>query len=187
MGPSLCLRRPVAASLLVLVLPSLAFAQAQAPQGAPSPPVEYAQLYVKLTQLSLQQALQANQQAPNTIPKGQIAVLKARVALAEAWAQAAQGNPNGNARDTAVLESQVIEKAAEENYQSALKINAISPMNPIALEKLRVKLELARLRVKIARQLDPNAPLALMQYHLQRLQEDVSELAADRLRAMDLD
>lgn len=192
-------RRPLGfaiASLLALVPAPLA--SAQAPSQAPNPQaqapsqeasyrVRYAQMYITLAKLNLQAALNTNQQAPNTIPKGQIDVLKSWVALAEQWAQATNDAAAGKLHNVALAEAKIVEKAAQEQYDSAVKLNQIAPMNPVAFEKLRVKLEMAHLRVAAAKQLDPNNPQQILQFQFERLQEDVAELAALRLRAFDLD
>lgn len=194
MSATRCPLRFVVATVLALVSPSLASAQGQAPAKEPAPSkeqpsyrVQYARTYVTLAKVNLQSALNANKRFADTVPKAQIVFLQTWVAVAEQWAKAAEDTSAQKPYNVALAEAEILEKAAKETYESALQVNRIAPMNPLSLENLRIKWELARLRVAAAKELDPNAPLAVMAFQLERLQEEVAEIAAKRVRVGDLD
>lgn len=146
-----------------------------------------ARIFAEIARLNLQNALRINERNPNTLPLAQVAVLQEQVALAEEWQSAAEAAAAGKAHNSAVAESEVLLKAAEEDYAGVLRINRIAPVSRFTLERSRLKLDLAKARLAMARQVDATSPVAMLQFQLERLRENISNLATQQVRTVDLD
>jgi hypothetical protein len=189
------------ASLSVaLILPSLA-AAADAPAAKPSASkqdsakpdsgkqesarVRYARVYLALAKLDVQIANDRNKQVPETLPPAIMIVLEQRVALAEQWLRAAQPDSDTKPGDIAVKIAEIYLKTAEANYAQAERVNRISPLLPRALERLRLKVELAQSALATAKQLDPSAPESLLQFEIDRLREEVADMHVRQIEILD--
>jgi len=189
------------ASLSVaLILPSLA-AAADAPAAKPSASrqdsakpdsgkqesarVRYARVYLALAKLDVQIANDRNKQVAETLPPAIMIVLEQRVALAEQWLRAAQPDSDTKPGDIAVKIAEIYLKTAEANYAQAERVNRISPLLPRALERLRLKVELAQSALATAKQLDPSAPESLLQFEIDRLREEVADMHVRQIELLD--
>jgi hypothetical protein len=183
-------RNSLAAGLLfvLILLPyGLSFGADQPAAKEQSSRVEYARIYVQIARINLQNALQINQRNPNTLPIAQVEILQVQVALAEQWLREAEDAAIGKVHNSAVAVSEILLKAAEADYASVVKINQVSPLSRNTLEKARLKFELAKLRVAMAKQIDATSPLAVMQFQIERLRENILELTTQQIKAVDLD
>jgi hypothetical protein len=172
--------------VLVPAIPRGADATAE-DQGArqESSRVRYARVYLAITRLDLQVANSRNAQTPNTIPKAVLAVFEEQVVLADQWLKQAESEDAGKFYDLAVKSAESIARLAQSNYVRALEVNRVASMRPEALERLRLKVELANLGVARAKELDHNSPVALLQFQVDRLREDVAELTRQQLLILD--
>jgi hypothetical protein len=173
---------------LALILPWLA-AAADAPAGKQDPAkqeparVRYARVYLALAKLDVQIANDRNKQVAGTLPPGIMIVLEQRVALAEQWLKEAQRD--GKPGDIAVRIAEIYLKGAEANLAQAERVNRISPMSPRALERLRLKVDLAQSALATAKELDPSSPEALLGFNIDRLREEVVEMHIRQIELLD--
>jgi hypothetical protein len=112
-------------------------------------------------------------------------VLEQRVALAEQWLRAAQPDSDTKPGDIAVKIAEIYLKTAEANYAQAERVNRISPLLPRALERLRLKVELAQSALATAKQLDPSASESLLQFEIDRLREEVADMHVRQIELLD--
>jgi hypothetical protein len=145
--------------------------------------VRYARAYLALAKLDVQIAGERNKQVPETLPPAIMIVLEQRVALAEQWLKAADGDAKPG--DIAVKIAEIYVKTAEANYKQAERVNKISPMQPLALERVRLKLALAQVALATAKELDPASPEALLQFEIDRLREEVADMHIRQIELLD--
>jgi len=147
--------------------------------------VRYAKTYLALMRLDLQTARDRNKLVPNTLPTALMQVLEAQVALAERWLQEAEHEGQGGRFNVAVESAEIYVKLAEADYARGIEVDRIRRMKPQALERLKIKAELARLNLATAKELDPSSPTALLEFQLDRLREEVTELKLHQLEILD--
>jgi hypothetical protein len=179
-------------AVLSLVLSLAAAApEADPPQGKSdkkeSARVHYARTYVALAKLDLQMARDVNKRVAETIPPGIVLVLERNLALAELWAKQADAEADGGKipSDISVEIAAIYLKTAELNYKQALEANRISKMPAEKLERLRLKVELARAGVESVKELDSATPEQIIRFELERLREEVSEIYVRQLKLLD--
>ena len=76
-------------------------------------------------------------------------------------------------------------KGAEANLAQAERVNRISPMSPRAMERLRLKVDLAQSALATAKELDPSSPEALLGFNIDRLREEVVEMHIRQIELLD--
>jgi hypothetical protein len=172
---------------LSLVVLRVGAASADGPNDQASARLQYARAYVALTNMELQIAQARNQQIPNTIPKAVILGLKDHVAMSQVWLREAESREAGKPYNVALEMAQILSREADEQYAKGIQINAAVGLDPQQLDLLRIKAELARLRVATAKQIDVNSPAALVQFQVERLREEVAELMEHRVHIGDID
>jgi hypothetical protein len=145
--------------------------------------VRYARTYLALAKLDVQIANDRNKQVPETLPPAIMIVLQQRVALAEQWLKAAQGD--GKPGEIAIKIGEIYLKTAEANYAQAERVNRVSPLNPRALERLRIKIELAQSALASAKELDPSSADGLLQFQIERLREEVADMHVRQIELLD--
>ena len=147
--------------------------------------VRYARTYLALAKLDVQIADDRNKQFPNTLPPGIMVVLEQRVALAEQWLKAAQPDSDSKPGDIAVRIAEIYLKTAEAGYSQAERVNRVSPMSPRALERARLKIDLAKGALATAKELDASSPDALLQFEIDRLREEVADMHVRQIELLD--
>jgi hypothetical protein len=147
--------------------------------------VRYARTYLALAKLDVQIADDRNKQFPNTLPPGIMVVLEQRVALAEQWLKAAQPDSDSKPGDIAVRIAEIYLKTAEASYAQAERVNRVSPMSPRALERARLKIDLAKGALATAKELDASSPDALLQFEIDRLREEVADMHVRQIELLD--
>ena len=157
----------------------------QEPGKQESARIRYARTYLALAKLDVQIAGDRNKQFPETLPPGILLVLEQRVALAEQWLKEAQSDGDSKPGDIAVKIAEIYLKTAEINYAQAQKVNRISPMRPRALERVRLKVDLAQAALATAKDLDPSSPEALLQFEIDRLREEVADMHVRQIEILD--
>lgn len=145
--------------------------------------VRYARAYLALAKLDVQIANDRNKQVAETLPPGIMIVLERRVALAEQWLKEAQGD--GKSDDITVRIGEIYLRTAEANLAQGERVNQISPLRPRALERLRLKVDLAQSALATAKALDPSSPEAVLQFNIDRLREEVSEMHIRQIELLD--
>jgi len=112
--------------------------------------VEYAKTYLKLSQVELQQVLEANEKVPSTYPAAEIERRKLQVKVAELQLAALQkSGGRGDAVNVHLLQAKEQAILAKQRYLRALESkNRDILYTKLDLERLRLNAELAELRVK---------------------------------------
>jgi hypothetical protein len=162
-------------------------ASADGPTTQDTARLQYARAYVTMTRLEMQIAQARNQMLPNTFPRAVIAGLQEHVAVSETWLREAESRAVSKPYNVALETALILSRTADELYVNAVKLNQVVGIDPQQLELLRIKVELARLRVATAKEIDLNTPGALAQFQLERLREEVAELNEHRVRIGDVD
>ena len=148
--------------------------------------VKYARTYLALAKLDLQIAEAKNKQVPETLPPALILVFEENVHLAELALEQEQAEVAGNSPlDAAVKMAEIRLKAAELNYKQLEEANRLSKLSPQRLERARLKVDLARLNVAGAKELDAKSPVDLLEFDVERLREEVAELYVRQLKLLD--
>jgi hypothetical protein len=147
--------------------------------------VRYARVYVDLAKLDLQIAADRNKQVAETLPPSIIYVLEQRVALAQEWLKEAQGGADAKPGDVAVRVAEIYLKLAQSNYAKIQQANRISAQKPRTLERLKLKVDLAQAALASAKELDPSSADAFMDFEINRLREEVSELHIRQVELLD--
>lgn len=140
--------------------------------------VRYAELFLKQSQLDLERALELNRRTPGSFQSSILQSLQQTVNIAEAWvaeAKAEAESPNYNA---AVPTAIALQKIAQDDLARVEAVNRRAPhtVNPIDLQRARLAVELAEVRLEYAKSLDPNSKLDVMNWQVDQLREAVVEL-----------
>jgi hypothetical protein len=162
-------------------------ARAAAPSNQESARLQYARAYVQLTRLQLQIAQARNQEIPDTLPRAVMAGLQEHIILSEVWFRDAECREAGKPYNVALETATILSEFADAKYANAVKLKDTLQTAPRQLELLRMKAELARLRVASAKQIDVNSPAALVQFQVERLREGLAELKEQAVRIGDID
>jgi hypothetical protein len=148
--------------------------------------VRYSRTYVALAKLDLDIARNQNKRLPDTIPPAILLVLEENVALAEQWLAEDQAEVGGKqSNDVAVKIAEIRWKAAELDYKGLQDANRLSKLAPQRLERAKLKVELAQLNVAGAKELDASKPIDMLEFELERIREEVSELYVRQLKLLD--
>ncbi len=179
-------KRRVAGALGVAVV-ILSIAAANSP--AQNPPtdadkatelqVRYADARLRLAKADLELARELNATVEGTIPEVEVARLRTNIAVAKRQLEIAKEYTHGSTMPVQLKAAEAGVAMAEAELKSALEVNTRLPktFNATRIKKLRIKLELAKLRVEMWK--DPNYLPSLvdqMQWQIDRLTEQVIEL-----------
>jgi hypothetical protein len=141
--------------------------------------IKYAKIYTQLVQLDLTRAREMNRKTPGVFPIDAVRPLEQAAQVAELWQQQAIDASEGTAPTNIFIRiSEVKEKIAQDDYQRAIKGNERIP-NAIShydIERLKLRSELASLRVAKSRALDMTSPTDVLHFQMGQLREDVLEL-----------
>jgi hypothetical protein len=140
--------------------------------------VRYARASLKLAQLNLDKALQANQRYRGTMPDSVLQPLRELVQIARVELQEA---PRGKDRDVHALRVRFAEAGvapAEAALRSAETVNQRAPgtVSPTELDRLRLQLEVARLALARAQAGSGGSNLDDLQRQLLELRKDLLQL-----------
>ncbi|HTU25602.1 MAG TPA: hypothetical protein VMF30_09405 [Pirellulales bacterium] len=148
--------------------------------------VRYAELYVQLAKLDLKMAQNRNRDVPNTIPQSILIVMEEHVALAELWLEQEKAEVTGKMSPAAAVKmAEIHRRVAEMRYTQLQEANRISRLPADRLERARLQVEMAKLNVAAAKDLDPDKPEEFLEYELERLREEVTELYVRQLKLLD--
>lgn len=173
---------------LALCLPLLARKTASGGEGPAaqrrtseeSPNVRFCRASLKLAQLTLQEANEANQRMAHTFPKTQISRLEQDVRLAELRLKAALEPAGRSFREENLLLAEAAITVADADYQQALRANQRAPgtIGKTKLERLRMEVEAARLHLERERTLadDTTSRLTDVQWQMELLRDEVIHL-----------
>jgi hypothetical protein len=174
--------------LIGLVAVSRVVSVAAPGQGAQqaSPRIQYAETEFALAKLQLQVVMIRNEQAPGTFPLAVVLARKQHLALAEVWLKQAQAKEQGQPFNAALAAAEIMHQGAQVEYENALRISKASAMSPQALERMRLNVELTRLRVENAKALDLSSPTAQLEFEFDRLREAVADQALNAAQIKDM-
>ncbi len=182
--------RFLAATAIVAVLPLVLIAPA-APTDAPpepagneSPTVRAAKLQLELAQLSLKRIERMNQRVANTVPVTVASEYRQDVEVARARLENALGKAPDAEFKTWLRLAEAASRSADDQWKSAQAANRNRPdtFDGIDLERLRLRAEIARLRVERGQSL-ANQPLqARLEWQVEFLNDEVQRLKEAVLR-----
>ena len=148
--------------------------------------VQFAQAHVQLMQLEIQKANEANARVPGTIPRFMMEQLRGELAYAQGRLNRAKGLTDDSSnpyRDLAMSKLRL----AEENLRKAELANRMNANTVSAVEVARRKalVEVERLRVELAKNLDLTSTAAVTQWELDELHDEVTYLRIMTARLID--
>ncbi len=149
-------------------------------KGEESPNVRYARAALRLAQVTLQEANEANQRMPKTVPETDVSRLDQNARLAELQLKAAlDPSIHGFHGENLLLAESAI-KVAEADYQKALQANKKFPgaVGKSKLERLRLEVEVSRLHLEREKTLGEDTASRMTELHwqLEQLRDEVLHL-----------
>jgi hypothetical protein len=148
--------------------------------------VQFAQAHIQLMQLEIQKADEANARVPGTIPRFMMEQLRGELAYAQGRLNRAKGLTDDSSnpyRDLAMSKLRL----AEENLRKAELANRMNANTVSAVEVARRKalVDVERLRVELAKNLDLTSTAAVTQWELDELHDEVTYLRIMTARLID--
>jgi hypothetical protein len=143
--------------------------------------LKYAEASLKLAQIDLQRAEDANERVAGTITPGAMDQLQHRVFEAQARLSALRGESGAAAASLKVLEAAATIAATRLSQAEAANRRAPGAVPQLQLERLRVGNELAQLRIERTKSLQ-QAPLEQqLAWEVEQLHQELDELRAQVL------
>jgi hypothetical protein len=161
---------------------SAATGQLQAGRPVQDFNVQYAEASLKLAELTLRQAIQANQRFPGTYSAVTIRCLQSQVAVAQSRLQLAQTGGNRGLQNILLSEIDGNLKSAEAKLQNASASGKPRTPTGADVQLLQLAVEVERLAAQRAQ--SPNASLAeLLQWQIEELHQQLvqQQLEIDQL------
>lgn len=164
------------ASVSGKVAPNSVWAQdkKQEPNG-----VRYARLFLRQAQLDLQQVLDVNRQTPGSFQASIVDSLRQTVMMAESWLKDAEAQAKtSSGYNPCLATAEALYKIAADDYNKIRQIQQRAPGSvlPIDVERAKVAVELAEVRIAEAKSIDVNAVNAVERWQIFQLRERVVEL-----------
>lgn len=153
-------------------------ARAEETQKAEPLDVRYAQLFLRQSQLDLQRALDTNRRMPGSFQSTVIDALRRTVAVAQNWVDESTAKSKSADFNPCLLAAESQAKHIRDEYAKIQEIERLAPksVNPTDMERAKVALDLAELRIERAKSLDAKATPAIMQMQIELLREQIVEL-----------
>jgi hypothetical protein len=147
------------------------------PQG--SLPVRYARAELRLAELTLQKAQEMNRKVPGTLIAGLMAQFAEDVEFAKLRLQNAQKTGGGDALEECLQRAELARRLAEGRLKKAVEANKRAPsvVDANELERLRLRLEIAELRLERGKSLVDATADAKLQWQLDMLNDDLARVA----------
>jgi hypothetical protein len=143
---------------------------------------QYAGAALKLAELTLRQAVEANQQFPGTYSAVTIRCLQSQVAIAQSRLEVAQNGGNGGLKNILLGEIDGNLRIAEAKLQNAMAGGKPRPAQSTDVQLLQLAVEVERLAAERAK--SPSASLAeLLQWQIEELHQQLvqQQLEIDQL------
>lgn len=140
--------------------------------------VRYAEAYQKLMEAELAKYEATNRQLPGTIRPSVMEALSMGVRKAADRVQAAKNGETNMGGSAILLAAQTDLGIAEASLRKAQQANLQQPnaVRAVEVTRLQAALDLARLRVDLAKQVESESPLSQLEWEVGQLREQVLEL-----------
>lgn len=140
--------------------------------------VRYARLFLRQSQIDLERALETNRRMPGSFQSTVIDSLRRTVSVAENWLEEATAKTNNGEYNPSLKAAEALAKSVRDDYAKIQEINRLAPksINPMDLERAKVAVELADLRIARAKAIDLKSPTALTQMQIEILREEIVAL-----------
>lgn len=141
--------------------------------------VRYALVRLRLAELDLERALEANRAVPHAIGDREIQRLHNHVVVMRRQAEIARARPRTSARQATVAAVEAARESAHADLAAAAQVNQRAPgtISRVNMERLRAKAELADIRLSLCRSPDFELSLlAELQWSIDQLTDDVIDL-----------
>ena len=141
--------------------------------------VRYAQLFLKQSQLDLERVLDVNRRTPGSFQASVVDSLRQTVMLAESWLKDAEAQSKTKGYNPCLATAEALYKIAADDYNKIRQIQQRAPGSivPTDIERAKVAVELAEVRLAEAKAIDVNAPNAVERWQIYQLREQVVELS----------
>jgi hypothetical protein len=153
-------------------------ARAEDAKNAEPLDVRYAQLFLRQSQLDLERALDTNRRMPGSFQSTVIDALRRTVAVAQNWVDESTARSKSTDFNPCLLAAESQAKHIRDEYAKIQEIERLAPksVNPIDMERAKVALALAELRIERAEAIDPKSSGSIMQMQIELLREQIVEL-----------
>jgi Tfp pilus assembly protein PilX len=141
-------------------------------------PVRYAQAQLRLAELTLQKAQALNHRMPNTITPGMIGLFSDDVEFAKAQLQAVKSTGKLDSFQGLLRRAELGLRSAEQNLKKTIEADKLMPgtFDATDVERLKINVELARVRLERGKALANADPQAKLQWQVELLNDDVARL-----------
>ncbi|MGD9649123.1 MAG: hypothetical protein AB7U73_25655 [Pirellulales bacterium] len=148
--------------------------------------IQFAQAHVRLMQLEIQKADEANSRVPGTIPRFMMEQLRGELGYAQGRLNQAKGLHDEHSNPYRELALSKL-RLGEENLRKAELANRMNAntVSPTEVARRRAIVEIERLRVELADKLDLTDPSAVMQWELDELHDEMTYLRIITARLID--
>lgn len=149
------------------------------PKKADSVQVQFAEAQVRLAEITLKKAQRMNQRVAGAVAAVDVAEYREDVEVAKAQLAAAQTGAGENQFLTWLRSAQAADKAAQHRLRSSLAANARLPgtIDDLEIERLRLRAELAQLRLARGQSLRDRPPVEQLQWQVNLLRDEVQRLS----------
>jgi hypothetical protein len=142
-------------------------------------PVRYALARLRLAELDVERALEANQAVPHAIGVRELERLRNHVLVMRRHVEIARARPRTSARQATIAAVEAARESAQADLAAAVQVNHRVPgaISRVNMERLRAKADLADIRLALCR--SPDCELSLlaeMQWSIDRLTDEVIDL-----------
>lgn len=140
--------------------------------------IRYARLFLRQSQLDLDRALETNRRMPGSFQSTVIDALRETVAVAQDWLDEATAESKSADYNPCLKAAEAMSKSIKDDYAKIREINRLAPnsVNPADLERAKVAVELAEVRIARARAIDVKSPASIMQMQIDLLREQMVDL-----------
>lgn len=140
--------------------------------------VRYAQAFLRQSQLDLERALDTNRRMPGSFQSTVIDALRRTVAVAQNWVDESSAESKSQDFNPCLVAAESQAKHARDEYAKIKEIERLAPksVNPIDMERAKVAVELAELRIERAKALDIKSATSIMQMQIDLLREQIVEM-----------
>ncbi len=143
------------------------------------PEVRYALARLRLAELNLERALEANAKSEKAIGDREVQRLRNHIEVARRQVDIACAHPRTAARQATIAAAEAARDNARGDLEAAVAANARTPgtISPVNMERLKTKLELAEIRLEMCQNvMSELSLLAEMQWSIDQLTDEVIDL-----------
>lgn len=147
--------------------------------------VRYAQAQLRLAEVNLQKVQQMNQRVARAVPGDMVAEYREDVEIAKLRVETLLDGKDGDEFRVWLRRAEATARSAEARWKSGKAVNQRAPgtLDTLDLERLRLRAEMARLRLARGKMLVNQSREAQVQWQLDYLSDEVQRLSEETLRS----